>query len=59
MEVSKTKLEGVLLIRPPTIFEDFRGTYVETYEENGGAVLSTTINRYCYVIYRYLPSFLD
>lgn len=33
MEVSKTKLDGVLLIKPPTIFEDLRGTYVETYNE--------------------------
>lgn len=33
MEVSRTKLAGVLLIKPPTIFEDFRGTYVETYNE--------------------------
>ena len=33
MEVSKTELDSVLLIKPPTIFEDFRGTYVETYNE--------------------------
>ena len=33
MEVSKTNLDGVLLIKPPTIFEDFRGSYVETYNE--------------------------
>jgi dTDP-4-dehydrorhamnose 3,5-epimerase len=33
MEVSKTGLEGVLLITPPTVFEDFRGTYVELYNE--------------------------
>lgn len=33
MEVAKTKLDGVLLILPPTVFEDFRGTYVETYNE--------------------------
>lgn len=33
MEVIKTKLDGVLLIRPATIFEDFRGTYVELYNE--------------------------
>jgi len=33
MEVSKTKLNGVLLIKPATIFADFRGTYVETYNE--------------------------
>lgn len=39
MEILKTKLEGVLLIKPD-IQEDFRGTYVETfnkelYEKNG------------------------
>jgi dTDP-4-dehydrorhamnose 3,5-epimerase len=33
MEVNKTKLDGVLLIKPPTVFEDFRGTYVELYNE--------------------------
>jgi len=32
MEVCKTDLDGVLLIKPP-IFEDFRGEYVETYNE--------------------------
>jgi dTDP-4-dehydrorhamnose 3,5-epimerase len=31
LDVRKTKLDGVLLISPPTQFEDFRGTYVETY----------------------------
>jgi dTDP-4-dehydrorhamnose 3,5-epimerase len=31
MEVFPTKLESVLLIKPPTIFEDFRGHYIETY----------------------------
>jgi dTDP-4-dehydrorhamnose 3,5-epimerase len=33
MEVTKGKLDQVLIIKPPTIFEDFRGTYVETYNE--------------------------
>lgn len=33
MEVTKGKLDGVVVIKPPTIFEDFRGTYVETYNE--------------------------
>jgi dTDP-4-dehydrorhamnose 3,5-epimerase len=33
MEIKKTQLEGVLLIKPPTMFEDFRGTYVEIYNE--------------------------
>ena len=31
MEILKTKLDHVLLIKPPTVFEDFRGTYVEIY----------------------------
>ena len=31
MEVSKTSLDGVLVVTPPTVFEDFRGAYVETY----------------------------
>ena len=32
MQVTKTKLDGVLLIKPE-IFEDWRGQYVETYNE--------------------------
>ena len=33
MEVKSTTLDGVLLVKPPTVFEDFRGTYIETYNE--------------------------
>lgn len=33
MEVQKTNLDGVLLLKPPTVFEDFRGIYVETYNQ--------------------------
>lgn len=33
MKVEKTKLDGVLLITPPTIFEDHRGSYIELYNE--------------------------
>ena len=32
MEVKNTQMSGVLLIKP-SIFEDFRGEYVETYNE--------------------------
>ena len=32
MDVEKTQLDGVLLIKPQ-IFEDFRGEYVETFNE--------------------------
>lgn len=31
LRVEPAKLEGVRLIYPPTNFEDFRGSYVETY----------------------------
>lgn len=43
MEVSKAKLDGVLLIKPPTVFEDFRGSYVETYNEKLYAEAGITI----------------
>lgn len=33
VKVEKTKLDGVLLITPPTVFEDFRGEYVEIYNK--------------------------
>lgn len=33
METFPTSLDSVRLIKPPTIFEDFRGCYVETYNE--------------------------
>lgn len=33
MEVKKAKLDGVLLLKPPSMFEDFRGTYVEIYNK--------------------------
>ena len=33
--------------------------YPAFFEENGGAVLSTSINKYCYVICRRLPPFFD
>jgi dTDP-4-dehydrorhamnose 3,5-epimerase len=32
MEFAKTKLDGVILVKPDTV-EDFRGTYTETYNE--------------------------
>lgn len=33
MNVESSDLEGVLVIDPPTNFEDFRGSYVELYNE--------------------------
>jgi dTDP-4-dehydrorhamnose 3,5-epimerase len=34
LHVEETRLSGVLQITPPTVYEDFRGTYVETYNES-------------------------
>jgi len=31
MRVRHTSLDGVLVVEPPTVFEDFRGSYIETY----------------------------
>jgi dTDP-4-dehydrorhamnose 3,5-epimerase len=33
LETFATPLDGVRLIKPPTVFEDFRGHYVELYNE--------------------------
>ena len=33
MIVEKTDLEGVLVIDPPTNFKDFRGEYIELYNQ--------------------------
>lgn len=33
MKINITELDGVWVITPPTISEDFRGSYVETYNE--------------------------
>lgn len=42
LNITNTNLPGVLLIKPPTVFEDFRGHYVEIwnkhlYEGSGAA----------------------
>jgi dTDP-4-dehydrorhamnose 3,5-epimerase len=33
LHIASSKLDGVLVITPPTNFEDFRGSYVELYNE--------------------------
>lgn len=51
----------MIISRTPFRISFFGGgtDYPTFYEENGGAVLSTAINKYCYVICRYLPPFFD
>ena len=33
IKISESTLSGVKIIYPPTVFEDFRGVYVETYNQ--------------------------
>ncbi len=51
----------MIISRTPFRISFFGGgtDYPAFYEENGGAVLSTSINKYCYVLCRYLPPFFD
>lgn len=51
----------MIISRTPFRISFFGGgtDYPVFYEENEGAVLSTSINKYCYIICRYLPPFFD
>ncbi len=49
----------MIISRTPFRISFFGGgtDYPVWYEENGGAVISTSINKYCYINCRYLPPF--
>ena len=51
----------MLISRTPFRASFFGGgtDYPAWYKENGGAVLSAAINKYCYITCRYLPPFFD
>ncbi len=51
----------MIITRTPFRISFFGGgtDYPIYYKENGGAVLSTTINKYCYIHCRYLPPFFN
>ena len=51
----------MIISRTPFRISFFGGgtDYPAWYEENGGAVLSTTIDKYCYIHIRYLPPFFE
>lgn len=51
----------MIISRTPFRISFFGGgtDYPKWYNEHGGAVLSTTINKYCYITARYLPPFFD
>src|SRR3989344_4440565 len=51
----------MIITRTPFRISFFGGgtDYPVWYKENDGAVLSTTINKHCYITCRYLPPFFD
>ena len=51
----------MIISRTPFRISFFGGgtDYPAWYEKNGGAVLSTTIDKYCYISCRYLPPFFE
>lgn len=51
----------MIISRTPFRISFFGGgtDYPAWYRENGGAVLATSINKYCYITARYLPPFFD
>ena len=51
----------MIITRTPFRMSFFGGgtDYPVWYKDNSGAVLSTTINKYCYISCRYLPPFFD
>ncbi len=51
----------MIITRTPFRISFFGGgtDYPVYYKEYGGAVLNTTINKYCYITCRYLPPFFD
>ncbi|OGZ27144.1 MAG: kinase [Candidatus Nealsonbacteria bacterium RIFOXYB1_FULL_40_15] len=51
----------MLISKTPFRISFFGGgtDYPVWYKENGGSVLSTTINKYCYISSRYLPPFFN
>ena len=51
----------MIISRTPFRISFFGGgtDYPAWYQEHGGAVLATTINKYCYITCRYLPPFFE
>ncbi len=51
----------MIISRTPFRISFFGGgtDYPSWYEDNGGAVLATTIDKYCYISCRYLPPFFE
>src|SRR5262245_50469243 len=52
---------GMVITRTPFSISFFVGVtdYPEWYLENGGAVMGSAIDKYCYITCRYLPPFFE
>lgn len=55
------KVNSMIISRTPFRISFFGGgsDYPAWYKKNGGSVLATTINKYCYLTVRYLPPFFE
>jgi len=54
-------VKKLIISRTPFRISFFGGgtDYPVWYKENRGAVLATSINKYCYINLRYLPPFFE
>src|SRR5207253_11483029 len=59
--MSLEEVKGMIICRTPYRISFFGGgtDYPSWYRAHGGAVLATTINKYCYLTCRYLPPFFE
>ena len=57
----RTVSGNMIISRTPYRISFFGGgtDYPSWYDKHGGAVLATTINKYCYITCRYLPPFFE
>jgi dTDP-4-dehydrorhamnose 3,5-epimerase len=45
LKVDKTELAGVFMVTPPTVFRDFRGAYIETYNQKAYKELEIEVDQ--------------
>jgi D-glycero-alpha-D-manno-heptose-7-phosphate kinase len=57
----RPRIKGMIICRTPFRISFFGGgtDYPGWYRSHGGAVLATTIDKYCYLTCRYLPPFFE
>src|SRR5437764_8386812 len=58
---AETRTKGMIVCRTPFRISFFGGgtDYPGWYRAHGGAVLATTIDKYCYLTCRHLPPFFE